>query len=72
MHAIIVLRVLGSGDIDDLLKYCPTLVHSRDDKEVGVAQFSQITMGQYWLIPNKLSDQSEMLLKSCHGFLKKV
>jgi len=46
-----------------------TVVHSRDDEEVGVThevkspknqlQFSEMTMGQYWLgktEPNKLSD----------------
>jgi len=57
------------------------VVHSRDDKDVGMAQkvkspenqpqFSQKTMGQYWLAPNKLSDQSEMLLKKLPRNLKK-
>jgi len=54
------------------------VVHSRDDKEVGIAhevkssknqpQFSQMMMGQYWLDPNKPSDQPEMLSKSCQKF----
>jgi len=59
------------------------VVHSTDNQEVGVAhevkspenepQFSQTTMmGQYWLGPNKLSDQPKMLSKTCHGILKKV
>jgi len=57
------------------------VVHSRDDQEVGVAhevkspenqpQFSQMTMGQYWLGITKLSDQPEMLSKSCYVILKK-
>ena len=52
------------------------VVHSRDDKEVGMAhkvkspenqpQFSQTTMGQYWsgikLSPNKLSDDRPEML----------
>jgi len=56
--------------------------HNRDDKEVGMAhkvkspknqpKFSQTTIGQYWLGKTKLSDQPEMLLKSCHGILKKT
>jgi len=59
------------------------VVHSRENKEVGMAhevkspknqpQFSQTTMGQYQLgNPKKLSDQSKMLLKSCHGIFKKL
>jgi len=58
------------------------VVHSRDDEEVGVAhevkspknqpQFSQTTMGQYWLGKTKFSDRSEMLLKSCHEIFKKT
>jgi len=54
--------------------------NSGDDRLVGMAhkvkspknhpQFSKTTMGQYWLGPNKFSDLSEMLSKSCHGFLK--
>jgi len=56
------------------------MVHSRDDKEVGVAhevkspenqpEFSETTMGQVKVSPNKLSDRSEVLSKSCHGILK--
>jgi len=55
------------------------LIHSRDNQEVGMAhevesaenqpQFSQMMMGQYWLGPNKLSDQPKILSKSCHGIL---
>jgi len=47
------------------------VVHSRDDKEVGVAhevkspdnqpQISQMAMRQYWLSPKILSDQHKML-----------
>jgi len=58
------------------------VVHSRDDKEVGIAHevkspknqplFSQTTMGQVKLSPKKLSDQPEMLLKVAAEFLKKV
>jgi len=54
------------------------VVHSRDDEEVGVAhkvkspekqpQFSQTTMWQYWLGPNKLSDPPKMLLKLAMEF----
>jgi len=57
------------------------VVHSRDDQEVGVAhavkspknqpQFSQTTMGQYWLgetKPKKLSDRPEMLSKIATEF----
>jgi len=59
------------------------VAHSRDNEEVGVAhevkspknqpQFSQTTMGQYWLgktKPKKLSGGPKMLSKSCHGILK--
>jgi len=55
---------------------------SRDNQEVGLAhkvkspenqpQFSQMTMGQYWLgklSPNKLLDQPKKLSKNCHGIL---
>jgi len=52
--------------------------YCRDDQEVGVAhevenqpQFSQKTMGQYWLGRTKLSDRPEMLSKSCHEIFKK-
>jgi len=57
------------------------VVHSRDDKGIGMAhkiippnnqpQVSLTTIGQYWLGPNKLSDQSEMPLKSFYGILKR-
>jgi len=30
----------------------------------------QMMMGQYWLVPNKLSDQSKMLLKVATEFKK--
>jgi len=33
-------------------------------------QFSQMTMGQYWLGKTKFADQPQMLSKSCHGTLK--
>ena len=56
------------------------MVHSRDDQEVGVAhkvkspenqpQFSQMTMGWYWLGKIKLSDQPKMLLKVATEFKK--
>jgi len=49
------------------------VVHSRDDEGVGVAhevkspenqpQFSQMTIGQYWLGKTKLSNEPEMLSK---------
>jgi len=56
------------------------VVHSRDDQEVhGIhkvkspeyqLQLSQLTVGQYWLGPNKFSDRPEMLSKSCHEIFK--
>jgi len=61
------------------------VVHSRDDEGVGMAhkikppknqpQFSQTMMGQYWLDklnPNKLSDQPEILSKSCYGIFENL
>jgi len=52
------------------------VANSRDNQEVGMAhevkssknqpQFFQTTMGQYWLGKTKLSDQPELLSKSCH------
>jgi len=55
------------------------LIMNHNSEEVGVAlevkspknhpQFSQMTMGQYWLGKTKLSDQPEMLSKSCHRIL---
>jgi len=60
------------------------VVHSRINEEVGMAhkvkspenqlQFSQTTMGHYWLgklSPSKLSGESEMLSKSYHRIFKK-
>jgi len=46
--------------------------HSKYDQEVGVSQFSQMTMGQYWLCKTKLLDWPEMLSKSCHRIKKKL
>ena len=60
------------------------VVHSRDNQEVGMVhevkspknqpQFSQMTMGQYWLgvSLNKLSDQPEMLSKSFYRIKKNL
>jgi len=63
----------------ELKKNIELVLNLWDDQEVGMAhevkspenqpQFSQTRMGQYWLGPNKLSNQPEMLSKSCHGIL---
>jgi len=67
-----------------ILSWTTILVHSRDYQEVDVVhkvkspvsqpQFSQTTIGQYWLgktKPKQTSDRPEMLSKSCHGIQKK-
>ena len=61
------------------------MVHSRDDKEVGVAhevkspknqpQFSQITMGQYWLgktKPKQAFRSTRNVFKKLPRNLKKI
>jgi len=61
------------------------VVHSRDDEEAGVAhkvespknqpQFSQTTMGQYWLDKTKPKEAFRLTqngFKSCHGIFFKV
>ena len=58
------------------------ILYSRDHQGVGVAyekaspknqpHFSLTMMKQYWLSPNKLSDQPKMLSTSCYGIFKTI